>query len=95
MEELFLREQLTYPHNPEFLRNVVENEIGRIEDISWNPIPDDQNDINLGETMYETEEVFLANVIQLKGTARKSEPGYKPACQVQTRSRQEALKGLA
>lgn len=27
----------------------MENEIGKIEDIPWNPVSDDQNDINLGE----------------------------------------------
>lgn len=41
MEELFLREQSTYWHTPEFLRNVAENEIGRIKDIPWSPIPEE------------------------------------------------------
>lgn len=72
-EELFIREQSTYPHNPEFLRNVAENEIGRTTDILWNPILDDQNDVDLGETRDndKNKEVFPTNVIQLKGAARK------------------------
>lgn len=35
MEKLFLKEQSTYRHNPEFLRNITENAIGRIEEVLW------------------------------------------------------------
>lgn len=94
MEELFLREKSSYRNTPKFLRSIAENEIGRIEDVPWDPIPNEQNDVDLGETTDndESKEVFPVNVIQFKGAARKSEPGYKLACQVQTRSQQEPPK---
>lgn len=78
MEEGFLREQETYRHSSEFLKNVAGNEIGRIDQIPWNPIPNDQNGTNLGALMDEDEngEVFLVNIIQLEGMAWKLEPGY-------------------
>lgn len=67
--ELLLKEQSTYWHKPEFLRNNTTNEIGRIDPIPWNPVLDDQNDANLRAVTDEDEngEVFLVNVIQLKG----------------------------
>lgn len=94
MEGLFLREKSSYRNTPKFLRSIAENETGRIEDVPWDPIPNEQNDVDLGETTDndENKEVFPVNVIQLKGAARKSEPGYKLACQVQTRSQQEPPK---
>lgn len=89
MEEQFLKEQSTYRYNPESMRNVAKNEIGRINYIPWNPVPNNQNGINLGAVIddHENEEVFLVNVIKIKGVARKLEPGYKPLRQVQTLSR--------
>lgn len=71
MEECFLREQPTYQHNPEFLRNVAANEIERVDPIPWNPVPNDQHDANLGAVTDndENREVFLVNIIQLKGAA--------------------------
>lgn len=42
MEQQFLNEQSTFWHNSEFLRNIVANEIGRIDHIPWNHVPYDQ-----------------------------------------------------
>lgn len=52
-------------HNPEFLRNVVANEIAWIDPIPWNSVIDDQNDANLGAVIgdNENEEVLLVRVI--------------------------------
>lgn len=48
------------------------------------PVLDDQNDANLGAVTDDAEnrEVFLFDVIQLKGVPRKLDLGYKPLCQV-------------
>lgn len=94
MEERFLRDQATYWHNLGFLRNDVANEIGRINCNPSNPALGDQNDTNLGGVANddENEEVFLVNVIQLKGVAQKLEPRYKSFFQVQTLSKHEPLK---
>lgn len=71
IEKQFLKELSTFEHNPEFLRNITANEIGRIDNSLWNPILDDQNDPNLGVVTHnnENKEVFLFNVIQLKDVA--------------------------
>lgn len=78
VEKRFLREQVTYRHNPEFLRYVAIDEIGRM-DISIEPCPDDQNDANLGAVTDDDEDrdVTFVNVLQLKGMAQILEPGYK------------------
>lgn len=73
MEERFVQEQVTHRHNLEFLVNVIANEIGRIEHIPLNTVPNDQNNVNSGAIMDydENEEVTLINVIQLKRFSSK------------------------
>lgn len=63
---------------------------------STEPFSNNQNDVNLGPVTDddEHEKVFLVKVIQFKGVARKAEPGYKPAYQVQTRLKQQPPKEL-
>lgn len=46
----------------------MTNEIGRINYIPWNPIPNDHNDVNLGTVTddNENEEVFIINLSNLR-----------------------------
>lgn len=57
-----------------------------MDHISWNPVLDNQNNANLGAVIEdnENENVFLVNIIQLKGVGRKYESRDKPLCHVQT-----------
>lgn len=71
IKEQFLSEQMTSWHNQEILQSILANEIGRVNHVPWNAVPNDKSDVELGKSLKMTRmaKYSLLTVDHLKYTS--------------------------